>query len=365
MVAEPKLGGNEAAYVQDCMESTWISSAGSYIEKFERSLTEVTGTKHVVSANNGTTALHLALSALGIGPGDEVVVPSLTYIASANAVGYCGATPVFADVERGSMGLDAEDAARRITPRTKAIMAVHLYGHPADMTAITALADQHGIPVVEDAAEAHTATWDGRPVGSHGLVGTFSFFGNKVLTTGEGGAVSTDDDELAARLRLLRGQGMDPARRYWFPVKGFNYRMTNIEAAIGCAQLEQLPDFLRRRREIADHYGARLAGVEGLETPTTSPRATRVNWLYTVLLPDRFSAEQRDRLMAQLSEDGVETRPVFYPMHQLPPYAQEDTFPVSTELARRGISLPTHVNLTDDDLDRVADRFLARLAALA
>jgi perosamine synthetase len=364
-VAEPKLGGNESAYVQECMTSTWISSAGPFIDEFERRFAEVTGTRHVIAANNGTTALHLALTALGVGPGDEVIVPSLTYIASANAVGYCGAVPVFADVDPLTMGLDAKDAAKRITPRTKAIMAVHLYGHPADMTALKALADEHGIPLVEDAAEAHTATWEGRPVGSLGTVATFSFFGNKVLTTGEGGAVSTDDDELAARLRLLRGQGMDPERRYWFPVVGFNYRMTNVAAAIGCAQLEQLPDFLARRRQIADRYDTLLKEVPGLETPQTAPGATRVNWLYTVLLPEHFTAEERDQVMAELSEDGIETRPVFYPMHQLPPYAQVDTFPVSTMLARRGLSLPTHVNLEDDDLDYVAERLLARLAGRA
>ncbi|TFV83259.1 DegT/DnrJ/EryC1/StrS family aminotransferase [Blastococcus sp. CT_GayMR20] len=363
-VAEPRLGGNEQRYVQECMESTWISSAGRFIDLFEQRFAEVAGTKHAVATNNGTTALHLALAALGVGPGDEVIVPSLTYIATANAVKYCGAVPVLADVDPVTMCIDPADVARRITRRTVAVIPVHLYGHPADMTDLRQLADRHGLALVEDAAEAHTATWEGRPVGSLGTAGVFSFFGNKVLTTGEGGAVTTDDDALAARLRLLRGQGMDPQRRYWFPEVGFNYRMTNIAAAIGCAQLEQLSEFLLRRQEVAERYDAHLAGVPGIQTPLTDPRATRVNWLYTVLLPEHTTMAERDGMIDALAMDGIETRPVFHPMHTLPPYLQEDTFPVSGMLGRRGISLPTHVNLRDDDIDHVAERFLARLAPL-
>jgi perosamine synthetase len=360
-VAEPRLGGNESRYVQECVESTWISSTGRFLDLFEQRFAEVAGTRHAVATNNGTTALHLALAALGVGPGDEVIVPSLTYVATANAVRYCGAVPVLADVDPLTMCIDPADVARRITRHTVAIIPVHLYGHPADMTALRHLADRHGLALVEDAAEAHTATWEGRPVGSLGTAGVFSFFGNKVLTTGEGGAVCTDDDALAARLRLLRGQGMDPQQRYWFPVVGFNYRMTNMAAAIGCAQLEQLSHFLLRRQEIAERYDALLAPVPGLHTPWTDDRATRVNWLYTVLLPDHATGEDRDRLMALLAEKGIETRPVFHPMHTLPPYAQQNTFPVSTSLGQRGISLPTHVNLTDNDVDYVAEQLLAYL----
>jgi perosamine synthetase len=363
-VAEPRLGGNESKYVQECMESTWISSVGSFIDAFEARFAEVAGTRHAVATNNGTTALHLALVALGVGPGDEVIVPSLTYVASANAVRYCGAEPVLADVDPRTMAVDPADVEKRITPRTVAIIPVHLYGHPANMTALRAIADRHGLALVEDAAEAHASTWEGRPVGSMGTAGVFSFFGNKIVTTGEGGAVTTDDDALAARLRLLRGQGMDPNRRYWFPVVGFNYRMTNIAAAIGCAQLEQLPQFLARRHEIAERYDSLLAGVPGLETPWTSPQATRVNWLYTVLLPEHVAGPERDRVMKLMADDGIETRPVFHPMHTLPPYAQEDTFPVSTMLGRRGISLPTHVNLEDGDLQLVAERLLHHLSSV-
>jgi perosamine synthetase len=346
------------------MESTWISSVGRFIDQFEEQFAEVAGTRHAVATNNGTTALHLALAALDVGPGDEVIVPSLTYVASANAVRYCGAEVVLADVDPRTMALDPPDVEKRITPRTVAIIPVHLYGHPADMTALRDVADRHGLALVEDAAEAHTATWDGRPVGSMGTAGVFSFFGNKVITTGEGGAVCTDDDALAARLRLLRGQGMDPERRYWFPVVGFNYRMTNVAAAIGCAQLEQLPEFLVRRQEIAKRYDSLLSDVRGLETPWTHPRATRVNWLYTLLLPEHLDEADRDRVMTLMAQDGIETRPIFHPMHTLPPYAQEDRFPVSTMLGRRGVSLPTHVNLDDGDVDHVAERLLRHLSSI-
>jgi perosamine synthetase len=213
-VAAPTLGGNERAYVLECLDSTWISSSGRFLDAFEADFARFCGVSHAVAVNNGTTALHLALTALGIGPGDEVIVPNLTYIASANAVTYCGAKPVFADCEPLTLNLDPDCIEARITPRTRAILPVHLYGHPADMDRIMRLAARYDLHVVEDAAEAHGATYRGRPVGSFGACATFSFYGNKIITTGEGGMVVTDDATLAARLRLYRGQGLDPQRRY-------------------------------------------------------------------------------------------------------------------------------------------------------
>ena len=364
-VAFPDLRGREAEYVNDCVESTWISSVGHYITDFEQAFAQVAGTRHVVATNNGTTALHLALTALGVGPGDEVVVPTLTYVATANAVRYCGATPVLADVELDTMNLDPADLERRLTDRTVAVIPVHLYGHPADMTAITQVARRHGIAVVEDAAEAHAATVGGRPVGSLGDVGVFSFFGNKIVTTGEGGAVTTDDDDLAERLRRLRGQGMDPARRYWFPEVGFNYRMTNVAAAIGVAQLERIGELLARRREIAARYSELLGSVSGLALPGVRPDATRVDWLYTIRVAG-LDTEARNHLIELLAEDGVETRPVFYPMHVMPPYASEppEHFPVAEQLGAEGLSLPTHTLLTDEDVDTVCRTLVARLAEI-
>ena len=346
------------------MQSTWISSSGTFIDRFEKAFAEFCDARHAIVTNNGTTALHLALVALGIGEGDEVIVPALTYIASANAVKYCGATPVFADSDPLTMTIDPVDAASKITARTKAIMPVHLYGHPADMEGIRALAAWHGIAIVEDAAEAHGALCNGRKVGGLGDCGVFSFFGNKIITTGEGGAVVTNDDRLADRLRLYRGQGMDPARRYWFPVVGYNYRMTNVAAAIGVAQMERADDHLAARGRVADWYHERLhAHRDVFDLPETAPWATHVYWMYTVILRDTV-ATPRDEVMARMAAAGIETRPVFYPMHQLPPYREEDgRYPVAERLAGRGINLPTHAGLTESDIGRVVSQLVDAVRA--
>lgn len=362
VVAEPTLTGNERAYVLDCIESTWISSVGKYINLFEQAIARVSGARHAIVTNNGTTALHLALVALGVGPGDEVLVPTVTYIATANAVTYCGATPVLVDVCPGTLNIDPDDLERRLTPRTKGIIPVHLYGHPVDMDPITQFATKHDLFVLEDAAEALGAQYRGRPVGSLGRCATFSFFGNKIITTGEGGAVTTDDDELAGRLRILRGQGMDPARRYWFPVVGYNYRMTNIQAAIGLAQMEGFDTALADRLRLAAWYNEALSPlVNILELPSTAPWALHAFWMYTVFLK-RGGAAERDAAMRALDADGIETRPVFYPMHHLPPYRQQSSFPVADAWAQRGINLPTHRNLTREDVGRVVDRLNWALA---
>ncbi|MCC2310064.1 DegT/DnrJ/EryC1/StrS family aminotransferase [Cellulomonas chengniuliangii] len=363
-VASPDLTGNEKAYVNECMDSTWISSSGHFITDFERRFADACGVKHAIATNNGTTALHLALAVMGIGPGDEVIVPVLTYIATANAVRYCGAEPVFVDVESDTMNMDPAQVRLAITERTKAIIPVDLYGHPSDINAINAIADEHGIAVLADSAEAHGAEVDGRRVGSLAFATAFSFFGNKILTTGEGGAVTTDDDDFAARLRLLRGQGMDPTRRYWFPEVGFNYRMTNIAAAIGVAQLERFDDILDRRDQIAKQYDSLLAELPGVTLPAQRAGMRRVNWLYTVTL-DGVSAEQRDTIIRALDGEGIETRPVFHPLHHLPPYAHTTSYPEAERLGATGISLPTHLGLTEADITTVADSLAAQLVLAA
>jgi perosamine synthetase len=364
-VSTAELSGREEQYVLDCVRSTWISSKGEYISRFEASFADFCEAQHAVACNNGTTALHLALVALGIGPGDEVLVPTLTFIASANTVRYCGATPVFVDSLPGSWNIDPEDAARKVGPKTRAIMPVHLYGSPAPMEPILALAREHGLLVVEDAAEAHGATYDGKTVGALGDAGTFSFYGNKIITTGEGGAVVTDDAALAEQLALLRGQGQAPDRRYWFPVIGFNYRMTNIQAAIGLAQLEEVEPKLARRRAVAAAYARGLEGL-GVTLQETEARSTSAHWMVSVLLPVD-TAEERDAIAVALEQDGIETRPVFYPLHSLPPYADAPgsagPFPVATRLAATGISLPTYGSLTDDDVAYVCERLGAALTA--
>jgi perosamine synthetase len=360
-LAEPTLTGNERRYVLECLDTNWISSIGRFITDFENSFAQFCDVRHAIATNNGTTALHLALVALGVGPGDEVIVPTLTYIATANAVRYCGATPVFADSLDNSLNIDPIEVKRAIGPRTKGILPVHLYGEPAEMTAINALADEHDLWVLEDAAEAHGATVDGRPVGSLGRCATFSFFGNKIVTTGEGGMVTTNDDELADRLRLLRGQGMDPTRRYWFPVIGFNYRMTNIQAAIGLAQMETIQTAIEHRAELAAEYDALLsASPEHVELSRDKPGCTRVHWVYNVFLRNGSEVE-RDQVMSRMGALGVETRPVFYPMHKLPPYAEDREYSVAEQWARRGITLPLHQGLDRADVQQVVETLLVAI----
>lgn len=361
-VAEPKLAGNERKYVLDCLDTNWISSNGKYIGAFEEAFASFCGVKHAVAANNGTTALHLALVALGLEPGDEVIIPTVTYIATANAVRYCGATPVLVDVCVDTMNIDPKAIEAKITPRTKGIIPVHLYGHPADMTPISAIARKHGLWVLEDAAEAHGAEVDGKRVGGLGECATFSFFGNKIVTTGEGGMVTTDDDELATKLRLYRGQGVDPTRRYWFPVIGYNYRMTNIQAAIGLAQMETIEAALEDRKALAKMYDEALAPLKDLLVlPETQAGMRHVYWMYTVFLRQGDEA-RRNAVMQALDEAGVETRPVFYPMHVLPPYKEDTVYPVADEWAQRGMNLPTHQFLTQSDIDRVATSLSKALA---
>lgn len=362
-VAQPLLNGREKEYVIDCLDSSWISSNGKYISAFEKAFAEFCGVKHAISTNNGTTALHLAMVGMDLQPGDEVIVPTVTYIATANAVRYCGATPVFSDVVPGILNIDPVDIESKITPRVKGIVAVHLYGHPADMLEINRIAKKHGLWVIEDAAEAHGAKVFEKRVGSFGDCATFSFFGNKIITTGEGGMITTNNDELAEKLRLFRGQGMDPKRRYWFPVIGYNYRMTNIQAAIGLAQMETIEKSLAARKSLANRYKTLLSSLShDIETPFTEPWATHVNWMYNIFIRN-CDETRRDRIMKYMDDRGVETRPVFYPMHKLPPYERKSIFPIADSWANRGINLPTHELLDERDLIYITQTLAAALSS--
>jgi perosamine synthetase len=353
-ISAPTLDGRESEYVLDCLTSSWISSRGEYIGRFERAFAAIADAEHAVACNTGTAALHLAMLALDIGPGDEVIVPTLTYVASANAVRYTGATPRFVDSDAKTWNLDPESVERNIGPHTRAILAVHLYGEPADLGPLSALAEAHGLDLIEDAAEAHGARYGGRPVGAIGRIGMFSFYGNKIITTGEGGMVVTNDAALAERATLYRGQGQAFDRTYWHPVVGYNYRMTNIEAAIGLAQLEGLEERLVRREAIAARYRSSLAGVRGLELQEAHEGSRHANWLVGAVLPVQTAAE-RDHIAARLHERGIETRPFFFPIHTMPPYIGSSTAPllVAEDLSRRGLCLPTWVGLDDEDIDRV------------
>jgi perosamine synthetase len=356
-VYRPDLSGNERAYVVNCIDSTWISSLGAYIGKFEAAIAGITGAKHAASVCNGTVALHLPLHCMGVGPGDEVIVPAFTYIASVNTIAQTGATPVFAESRAGDWLLDPEDVERRITPRTKAIMPVHLYGGACDMPAIMEIARRRGVRVLEDAAEALGTTLHGKHVGTFGDAGSFSFFGNKTVTTGEGGMVVTDDDDFAASLRMTKGQGQSLTRRYWHEVLGFNYRMTNICAAIGLAQAERLPQILAAKRRLARFYKDTLASLPvTFQKPIAGVESA--DWLVSLLLPP---GTDRERLMAEMQAAGVETRPVFYPAHHMPMYRQDAHFAVAEDVAARGISLPSFPALTDDELGRVCEALRAAL----
>lgn len=354
-IAVPMLNGNEKKYVMDCLDTTWISSNGPYLERFERQFAAFCQTKHAIACSNGTTALHLALMAHGVGPGDEVIVPTLTFVATANAVRYCGATPVFVDAEPETWNMDPEAIENCITFRTKGIVAVHLYGHPAHMDPIMQLANKHGLFVIEDAAEAIGAQYKGKMAGSLGHTATFSLFGNKVITTGEGGIVTTDDDEIAEKIKLLRGQGIDKNKKYWHPVIGYNYRMTNIQAAIGCAQLENIDWHIRQRIRVAMHYYDYLQNDSRLLLPVQKVWAKNVYWMFSIVLNHATEAN-RDSVMLRLKKHGIETRPFFYPMHILPPYKHNQSladFPVANRIASQGMNLPSHADLTDEDIQHI------------
>jgi perosamine synthetase len=366
-VAEPDLTGNEEAYVLEAIRSSWISSSGPFLARFEAEFATATAANHVLAVSNGTVALHLALLAADVGPGDEVIVPSLTYVATANAVRYVGADPVFVDVDPETWCIDPARAAEAITPRTRAIIPVHLYGHPAAMDEIMTLAAQADLIVIEDAAEAFGATYKGRPVGALGHIGAFSFYGNKILTSGEGGAVTCNDAELCARMRLLRGQGMDPNRRYFFPIIGYNFRLTNVAAAMLCAQLERSDKLLKRRRDIYELYQSELGNLPGLHMQPKAGDVELGPWLFSMLVDEDQAGVSRDELMRRLDERGIETRPFFIPIHGLPAYAaatreRGTRLPVTDRLAVRGINLPTFSNLADEQVRFVCDQIKEALA---
>lgn len=357
-VYTPDLSGNELRYVTDAVETTWISSLGSYIDRFEGALRERTGAAHAIAVSNGTVALHLALHCLDIGPGDEVIVPSFTYIASVNTIAQTGATPVLADVKADDWLLDPADVERRITPRTKAIMPVHLYSGVCDPR-LNELAFAHGLRVVEDCAEVLGTTIGGRHVGGNADVATFSFFGNKTVTTGEGGAVTASDATLAQRLRKVKGQGQSFDKRYWHDELGFNYRMTNICAAIGTAQMERLDSILARKRAIAKMYREALEG-SGVDFQAVGPDVQSSEWLVTLLLP---RGTDRAALMDGMSGAGIDTRPVFYCAHQLPMYRRDEVLPVAEDVSARGISLPSFPSLSDDQVHHVAESLVKLLSS--
>jgi perosamine synthetase len=360
-LACPDLSGKESAYVLDAIGTEGrISSAGKYIDRFEAGLALRFERKFALSTTNGTTALHLALLGLGVGPGDEVIVPTFTFAASVATIVHTGARPVFVDVnpEDWTLDLAALDALR--TPKTKVVVAVDIYGMPCDYARLGQWCVKHGVHLIEDAAEAHGATFGGRPVGSFGAVSCFSFFGNKILTTGEGGVCLSDNAEVHERMRVLKNHGMERPGRYEHAVAGYNYRMTNVQAAIGCAQLEQFDQFLAARHKVGELYVERLQSHSRIsfQRSTTADQAP-VCWLMSVLL-DANPVE----VAAYLKGEGIDTRLLFKPMHQQEAYRQfaRGSFPVSEALHARGISLPSSSLLTEAEVDYVCAKLIAGLA---
>ncbi len=354
-VAAPDMSHHEFRSVMDAFISSWISSKGPYVKKFEDEFRGFVGARHGIAVSNGTVALHLALVALDVGPGDEVIVPDLTFAATINAVLYCGATPVIVDIDRDTWSMTLDIVERACTPRTKAIIPVHLYGRPAEIGPIATFARQRGIAVIEDCAEAHGATYRGRMVGQFGDVACFSFYANKIVTTGEGGMCLTNSDELAQTLCLLRDHGMTPGRSYWHERVGYNYRITNLQAAIGQSQLWRIKHTLERNHRIAELYRAALHDIPGVRFPPAMPEEYRpVVWLACVQVP----AEKRLAIMAAAHDAKVEMRAFFHPLSALPPYEKyARDCPNSADLSATGISLPTSRAIDEQIVERVARVF--------
>lgn len=360
-VYRPRLSGNESAYVAECMASGWISSRGAFIARFEEAFARFVEAGAATSVANGTVALHLALEALGIGAGDEVIVPSFTYIASVNTILQTGARPVFVDSLRETLQVDPADIERAITQRTKAVMAVHLYGHPCDMDLIAGLCRSRGLLLVEDCAEAFGTRWRGRHVGTFGDAATFSFFGNKTITTGEGGMVLARDPAVMERCRRLKNQGVSPYHEYCHDLLAYNYRMTNIQAAIGLAQLEQAESILIAKRTLAERYERLLEGLP-LRVHRSIGDVVHSYWMCSIVLND---PTQRDGLRKRLSAVGIETRPFFPPAHRMPHCRSDDHLPIADELGAAGINLPSFPDLTEEETLRVTETISTHFRARA
>jgi perosamine synthetase len=371
-VSAPVLGERELEYVTECIRSGWISSAGHFLEEFEQRWAAYCGRRYGVAVSSGTAALQVALGVLALEPGDEVILPTFTMIAPAVAVVTRGAVPVVIDAQPDTWCMNVAQMESRVTARTRVLLPVHIYGHPVDMDAVLAVAARHNLAVIEDAAEAHGAEYFSaaggrwRRCGGFGTLSCFSFYGNKIVTTGEGGMVLTDDPLLAAKARSLRNLGFGTARRFEHVELGYNFRLSNVQAAIGLAQLERLDELLARKRAIGREYSRLLRAVHGLQLPVEASWARSVYWMYGVVLQDDVPFDA-DEFGARLRAGGVETRPFFLGMHEQPVFhgrglLRGESHPVSERLARRGVYLPSGAGLTDDDLARVVDAVRHALA---
>jgi perosamine synthetase len=352
LVNEPVLGENETKYVLDCLQTGWISSAGAYIEKFEQQWASYCGMRHGIAVSNGTAALQIAVGCLQLDPGDEVIMPSFTIISCIQAIIYNGLKPVLVDCDPDTWCMDVTQIETKITRRTRAIMPVHMYGHPVDMDPVIELANRYGLKIIEDAAQVHGGEYKGRKCGGMGDISCFSFFANKIITTGEGGMLLTNDDAYADRARKLRNLCFEPGRRFVHRELGFNYRLTNMQAAIGLAQVENIEQLVQRKIEIGQYYLNKLKGVSGIQLPVEREWAKNVYWMFGLIL-DESTGETAESFAKKMRDEGIETRPYFLGMHEQPIFKSQgmfegESYPVTERVARQGIYIPTGLNLTHD-----------------
>ncbi|OHW61982.1 putative pyridoxal phosphate-dependent aminotransferase EpsN [Andreesenia angusta] len=352
----PKVSGNEWKYIKNCLDTNWISSVGSYVNKFEEQFKEYVNSKSAIVTMNGTSALQLALLTLGIGKGDEVIVPSMTFVASVNPIIYVGAEPVFVDVDRDTYVMNAEKIEELITDRTKAIIPVHIYGHPVDMDRVNEIAKKHNLFVIEDATESLGSTYKGKHTGTIGDFGCFSFNGNKLITTGAGGMLVTDNKDLGERAKYLSNQAktIEPNGDMVHLDIGYNFRMPNILAAMGCAQLEKIEEYIEAKEYNAECYNERLKEVTGITLPIQKDGSFNVNWLYAILIEDQFGTS-RDELIQKMKECGIETRPFFHPLHEMELYKKykRGSMEITEELKGKGLCLPSSVDLKSEEIEKV------------
>jgi perosamine synthetase len=362
-VNEPLLNGNEKKYLCECIDTGWISSEGPFVKEFEQKMSATVHRKYGIAVSNGTAALEVAAQALGIGEGDEVIMPTFTIISCAMAVTKLGAVPVLVDSDINTWNMNVDEIEARITDRTKAILIVHLYGLPVEVDKVLELAKKYNLKVIEDAAEMHGQTYKGRPCGSFGDISTFSFYPNKHVTTGEGGMVVTDDEELAERCRMLRNLCFRKDVRYVHDEISDNYRFTNLQAAVGLAQLERLDEFIERKRAMGKYYTEKLSSIEGLLLPIPkTDYADNIYWVYGIVLDKEIKADNKD-IQKLLAEEGIGTRTFFWCMHEQPVYQkmglfQNESYPNAEYLARKGFYIPSGLALTREQMDEVVDKVI-------
>ena len=363
-VSAPSITELEIANVNEAVRSGWVSSKGEFVGEFEKTFASFCGARFASTTANGTVALHLALLSLGIGVGDEIIVPTFTFVGTVSPILYLGAVPVFVDCDINHWCIDPDQIERKITARTKAIIVVHLYGHPTEMQAVRKVAKKHNLFVIEDAAEAHGALYRNKTVGALSDVSIFSFYGNKIITTGEGGMVLANNKKIIEKVNVLKNHGMSPSRRYWHPELGYNYRMTNLQAALGMGQMSRIGPLLAKKRTISEWYHRELD--ENLVIfQKEMPWARSVYWMVSVILRPIKNAAQREKLMVELMRRGIESRPFFYPVHLFPPfrkYARNERFPVVESIYHRGICLPSGADITEMEVLQVCRELNSLLA---